>query len=197
MSKMSNYLENQIGKLLLCTQTAWKPSAIYIALFKATKGLWAASTAYSSNDTICPTTANGRMYRCSTAGTSAATEPTWPTTDGGTVSDGTAVWTEMTPDFDAATNLNEVSGGSYARVGVTQADAQWNIPTTTGLFDNVNAITFASPTANWGTIGAFGIYDASASGNLLIHGVLTTPKTVNNGDAAPSIAAGALDITFA
>jgi len=138
MSQMSDYLELQLGNLLFRTQTAWKPAAIYIALF-----------------TTAPTDAGG----------------------------GT-----------------EVSGGNYSRAQVTQADAQWNAPTTTGLFSNVNDITFPAPNANWGTIVAFGIFDASGGGNLLIWGNLTTSKTVNNGDPAPKFAGGTpgqLQITFA
>lgn len=42
-------------------------------------------------------TSQARTYRCTTAGTShASTQPTWPRTDGGTVSDGTVTWTEAT-----------------------------------------------------------------------------------------------------
>lgn len=92
----------------------------------------------------------------------------------------------------------EATGGSYARAQVTQADANWNAPTSgDGLTDNVSDITFPTPTANWGTIVAFGIFDASTAGNLLIHGSLGTSKTVNNGDPAPKFSAGDLDITFA
>jgi len=92
----------------------------------------------------------------------------------------------------------EVTGGSYARAQVTQLDANWNAPTAgDGLTDNVGDITFPTPTANWGTIVALGIFDAVTAGNLLIHGSLGTSKTVNNGDPAPKFSAGALDITFA
>jgi hypothetical protein len=91
----------------------------------------------------------------------------------------------------------EVSGGSYARVQRDPLDANWTAASATdGVTDNAAAITFPAPTANWGSITHFGIWDASSGGNLLIHGALTTPKTVNNGDAAPSFATGALDITF-
>jgi hypothetical protein len=51
------------------------------------------STAYSLGDLMIPATANGYLYRCSTAGTSAASPPTLGTTLGGTTTDGTAVWT--------------------------------------------------------------------------------------------------------
>lgn len=54
---------------------------------------WAASTAYALGDVRRPTTRNGFVYEVTTAGTSAATEPAWPTTLGATVTDGTVVWT--------------------------------------------------------------------------------------------------------
>lgn len=91
----------------------------------------------------------------------------------------------------------EVSGGSYARVQRDPLDANWTAASATdGVTDNAAAITFPSPTANWGVITHFGIWDAATVGNMLIHGALTTPKTVNSGDAAPSFAIGSLDITF-
>lgn len=54
---------------------------------------WAASTAYTLNVVRRPPVRNGFAYQCTTAGTSSGTEPTWPTTLGATVNDGTAVWT--------------------------------------------------------------------------------------------------------
>jgi hypothetical protein len=100
----------------------------------------------------------------------------------------------------------EVTGGSYARVAVSSALASWagtqGAGTTTassgtsGQTSNNGAITFASPTANWGTITSFCWFDASSGGNLLLYAPLTVSKTVNNGDAAPSFAAGALTWTI-
>lgn len=55
---------------------------------------WAATTAKSLDNEVIPfTTQNGYTYRCTTAGTTGSSEPTWPTTIGNTVLDGTAVWT--------------------------------------------------------------------------------------------------------
>ena len=88
----------------------------------------------------------------------------------------------------------EVTGGSYSRVAVTN-DAT-NFPDASGgAKANGTAITFPTPTANWGTIVAFAILDASTAGNLLYWGAITPNKTVNNGDPAPSFAVGDLDIT--
>ena len=53
---------------------------------------YAASTAITAGTGILPSTSNGYYYRCTTAGDTAA-EPTWPTTIGNTVSDGTVTWT--------------------------------------------------------------------------------------------------------
>lgn len=57
---------------------------------------WAADYAYVVNDLVYPTTDNGRIFICTTSGTSGATEPTWALS--GTVNDGTAVWTASRDD---------------------------------------------------------------------------------------------------
>jgi len=100
----------------------------------------------------------------------------------------------------------EVSGGSYARVAVTPNSTNFantqNSGTgastgTGGQTQNLTAITFPAPTANWGSVTHFGIYDAASAGNLIAHAALTAAKTVNNGDPAPSFAANAFTFTFA
>lgn len=92
----------------------------------------------------------------------------------------------------------EVTGGSYGRVNLPPLDANWTaVSATDGNTDNAVAITFPAPTANWGVVVAFGIFDATSAGNLLVWGPITPNKTVNNGDPAPSFAIGALDVTFA
>ena len=103
------------------------------------------------------------------------------------------------PADDDSGNEVSVTDTGYARTVVTQLDANWNAPGTSGLTDNVNAITFPTPTGatDWGSITHFGIHDASTAGNLLMHGVLTAAKTVNQGDPAPNFPIGDLDITFA
>lgn len=96
----------------------------------------------------------------------------------------------------------EVSGGSYARVNVASSMANWSgtqgaattvaSSGTTGTISNNNAVTFPAPTANWGVCTHFALYDASSAGNLLMWAPLTTSKTVNNGDPAPSFVAAAV-----
>jgi len=87
---------------------------------------------------------------------------------------------------------------SLANFAGTQAAASTTASSGTGgVTSNNGSITFPSPSASWGTVTHFGIWDASTGGNLLFHGALTTSKTINNGDAAPSFAAAALTLTFA
>lgn len=54
---------------------------------------WEADTAYTLGKFIKPTTPNGFIYRCTTAGTSDSSEPTWPVVGlGSTVVDGSVIW---------------------------------------------------------------------------------------------------------
>ena len=56
---------------------------------------WAASTAFTLGQTRHPTTPDGNVYECTTAGTSGGSEPTWDTTPGNTTDDNTVVWTAI------------------------------------------------------------------------------------------------------
>jgi hypothetical protein len=88
----------------------------------------------------------------------------------------------------------EVTGGSYARVTVNSNTTNWaatngatstvNPSTGTGGTTSNNAvISFPSPSADWGTVTHFGIYDATSAGNLLFWGPLSSSKAVFTGDA--------------
>lgn len=54
---------------------------------------WVATTAYTAGKFTRPSVSSLFRFECTTTGTSGSTEPTWPTTLAGTVTDGTAVWT--------------------------------------------------------------------------------------------------------
>lgn len=98
----------------------------------------------------------------------------------------------------------EVTGGSYARVAVANALTAWagtqaagsTVASSgaSGTTSNNAAITFPAPTATWGVVTHIAIYDASTAGNILFYSALTTSKTINNGDAAPSFATAALTV---
>lgn len=60
-----------------------------------------ADTEYVLDDVVQPLHENEHLYKCSTAGTTDDdVEPTWPTTAGATVTDGTVVWTEYVRPFE-------------------------------------------------------------------------------------------------
>lgn len=68
---------------------------------------------------------------------------------------------------DAGSGFTEVSGGSYARKQTAGAD--WNAASGTGpsTITNANSLTFVTATADWGTVIAFGLFDAPTGGNLM------------------------------
>lgn len=114
-----------------------------------------------------------------------------------------ALFTDATTDAGGGT---EVTGGSYARVTLSTLLATGNFSGTSGgsatavssgtdgTVTNKVAVTFPAPTANWGTVTNFAIYDAITGGNMLFHAALTASKTVNNGDDAPAFAIDALSV---
>jgi hypothetical protein len=68
---------------------------------------------------------------------------------------------------DAGTGFTEVSVGAYARVATAAAD--WNSASGSApsQISNANTLTFPTATADWGTVIAFGLFDAATTGNLL------------------------------
>ena len=94
---------------------------------------WTATTAYTASadydrgneSLVKPTTPNGYYYYPSTGGTSGGSEPTWPTTPGGTVSDGSVTWTCI----EATRNSGEILtiGGSFDREFTIDLDATDNL----------------------------------------------------------------------
>lgn len=101
----------------------------------------------------------------------------------------------------------EVTGGAYQRASVASSLANWAgtqsagstvaSSGTGGTTSNNGVVSFPTPTANWGVVTHVGVFDAPTGGNLLFHAALTVPKTVNNGDAAPTFTAGAFTFTLA
>ncbi|MBS0364921.1 MAG: hypothetical protein JSR67_03745 [Proteobacteria bacterium] len=192
--------------------------AHYVALFTINKGLRANSTAYAFGDCISLTPTGGangdtnqHLYRCTTAGTSAAAQPgTYLGVDGEAITDGSAVFTELSPVLKTGTGfpsgLAEVSGGAYARVKIeagaypaltdfaaTQGGSTASTGTTAAT-SNSNAVTYPTSTAAWGTVGAYGIYDQLTGGNLTDFGVLSVPQIIGASGNTPSFAGGVLTI---
>jgi hypothetical protein len=81
------------------------------------------------------------------------------------------------------------SGTGYGRKAIA-------FSVTNDTATNSATVTFDAATANWGTIGWVGIYDAATGGNLLFHGAVTTAKTLETGDTF-QVSQGNLSITLA
>src|SRR5260221_3102901 len=87
-----------------------------------------------------------------------------------------------TAPADDNTGGVEVSGGSYARAAITTSTGFSAITggTAPHQISNAATVTFATPTANWGTIIAFAIYDALTVGNLLYWNTISG-QVINSG----------------
>jgi hypothetical protein len=192
---------------------------LYVALYSISSGFRASSNAYTVGQVIS-LTANGgpggdtkqHLYKCTTAGTTASSQTGYFGVPGEVITDGTAVFTELSPTIQANTGfpsgLSEVVSGSYARATLaatlaalsgTQSAGSTTASTGVNATTSNNApVTLPAPTAAWATapaaIGALAVFDQPIGGNPLFYAVLTVPKTVNNGDSAPSFAASALTL---
>lgn len=194
MPGCSAYLANKLndhgnGVLAYTMPTVW------IALIRATAGQSPRSIAVTTGQTTIPAAPNGHVYRCSTAGTTGTTEPTWPTTSAGTVTDGGVTWTEMTPDFQAGNSnvtASEANYTGYARAplaGLMGASAS-------EIAANTAAINSTTCTAGSNTIAGWMSYDALTAGNLLKFAPANSPTTtatvITPGNPVASFAIGAL-----
>ena len=95
-----------------------------------------------------------------------------------------------TGSFGDDNSGTELTGNNYSRVSIAFDAASG------GTTDNTSNVEFAAATGSWGSVSHYGLFDASSSGNLLIHGAFTAAKTIATGDIL-RINAGELDITAA
>jgi hypothetical protein len=95
----------------------------------------------------------------------------------------------------------EASYTSYTRVALSRASGTFTAPSNSGgamLTDNVGAITFPASTGGAAqTVTHLVIMSASSGGTQIFNQALTNSRTINNGDAAPTFAIGALDVSLA
>lgn len=79
--------------------------------------VWQATTAYNKISTVKPTAGNGRIYdplSTTTGGTTGGVEPTWPTTPGDTVVDGTVTWVARA--YGSIRNEIRVTGNASGKI---------------------------------------------------------------------------------
>jgi hypothetical protein len=104
----------------------------------------------------------------------------------------------------------ELTGNNYARAQLNPSFSNWkgsnnevtavDSAGTGGLFRNNQTVPWPTPSANWGLVTHFSIWDAAGSGgsggNCLFYGELTASKTINANDTV-SASVDALSVTFA
>lgn len=100
----------------------------------------------------------------------------------------------VAPD-DAGSGGTEVSGNAYARQAISMAAAA----TVSGVSSKTNdtQILFPAATGVWGTIVAYGVFDAATAGNMRWHRNLTAgeQRAINSGDQY-RVAASALSFSL-
>jgi len=93
---------------------------------------WVASASWTVGNYVVPLAAakqNGFYFKCTTGGTSGATEPTWTSTVGSTVSDGSVVWTCIGRSGRLATANQTID--TYFNNGATQS-VSWDLDGSAG-----------------------------------------------------------------
>ena len=86
----------------------------------------------------------------------------------------------------------EVTGGSYARVSVTNDLTTWPAAVGGGKANGIT-LSFATPTAPWGDVEAWGLHDHATNDSLVLWGLLDDTVTIDTSDTV-EFAAG--DLTF-
>jgi len=115
---------------------------------------------------------------------------------------GTTFATAPTATFVQLYNGDPTDAGSsgtalYSRVSVASGAGSWTRGTGgNGTITNASAITITSSATATASATFVAVWDASASGNLLFYGALTTAKTVASGDEV-KFNASALTLTVA
>lgn len=119
-----------------------------------------------------------------------------------------ASWTTLTNVYISLHTADPTETGSVGEVSTTATGyarkavavpAGWAVPATEGgggyLTDNAAAIIFDTPSATWGTVSYFALWDAVTAGNALLFGPLGASKVINSGDTV-QFDIGQLDVIF-
>ena len=114
------------------------------------------------------------------------------------------LFTLIPGDSNSGTEVSTV-GTAYTRIACNpSSSANWtttqgtaSAPSTgsSGTTSNLVDIVFPTPTADWGIITSFGLYDSITGGNLWYYGTLVTPITILAASGSKKFPAGSLVIT--
>lgn len=169
---------------------------------------WSATTAYTvradaeagSGSVVKPSTQNGLHFKCTTAGTSGGTEPTWDTTIGNPTDDDTAVWETIRALSQTGNVTSVTDNANFADSSLTEPDAWWQLGKATWL-TGLNAGRAMEVKESTSTGGLFSLYlpmpdiiqtgdtftIESGCGKLIAADCLAKFDNVNNARAEPYI----------
>lgn len=101
------------------------------------------------------------------------------------------------PGESGVTSEFTIGTGSYARIVVTNNETNFPPCSLTGVPTKTNGTLLSFPTATtaWGTATHWAIYNASSAGDMIAHGALAVPFSVQIGNT-PKIPIGALSLTI-
>jgi hypothetical protein len=128
-TQQSTAWEVNDGKMTGFSVTGSGSGALTIVIPESVTGpiyeTWTASRTWSKGDYVVPTTSNGWIYQCTTAGTGTGVEPTWPTTEGNTVADGSATFTTRKRTIWLAAQAQEVGDCVSPKTGASAVLRQY------------------------------------------------------------------------
>ena len=100
----------------------------------------------------------------------------------------TAAVDSDTGQFSIGSGVEVVNDFAYSRQTLTLSNAAWKDPEIALISETKNLLDISFSAAlggSWGTIVGIAICDSATydSGNLILHGILNDPVTINNGDS--------------
>jgi hypothetical protein len=91
-----------------------------------------------------------------------------------------ALLTQLPLSTDSGSALHEPTDTAYSRIAIGTGSTNWTVPSA-GEVVCKTSIEWDAATADWGTLVAWALCDAAASGNILFYGSLSVPVVVTDG----------------
>jgi hypothetical protein len=151
---------------------------------------WSSAAAITAGAIVRPTVVNSRTYRALNTGTTAGSEPTWPTSDGGFVTDNGITWLETTGITTGGVFKGYYDVSTYAAAGTTAevvGDYPWDYASAFALLLSEPTLSGFQPGGSYQATAALIVADSvsiGASAQVGIGGLAHQWTTVPEYDTA-------------
>jgi hypothetical protein len=135
---------NQFNGVVATPQSVTPVNSFGIRYNLPSQAAWAATTSYAVGYNARPVLANGLKYICTTAGTSGSTQPTFPTTIGATVVDGTVTWTCAGADGNESHLFEFFVAGANPLVDITVINSTVSMSASVRVYYSLSIRTSAT-----------------------------------------------------